>query len=315
MPLSISSSNSFKTTLWMFLGLVLIAGTIKMTLLYQIPQERRGIPNGYFAAKAQHSGRFDAVIAGDSRIYRGVSPEAMSTVLEDKTILNFGFSAAGHSPTFLKAAEAKLDRNGSKILVLGITPYSLTEVASVNKHYMENLSTTRLKKLTRPMERVWSPEETKRVYQYLAGTLDNYRQTPHADGWIESTRVPPDPTIALKTYRNLFRTRQASQRVQDELFEYIRDAKLRGVRVFAFRPPTTPAMESLENKHSGFDEQEFIPRFIEAGGNWITHEDRFCYTTHDGAHLTATSAVVFSKYLARSISQQLDSVGDGNKPL
>jgi hypothetical protein len=49
----------------------------------------------FWVMKAQGMSRYDMILMGDSRVYRGLSPQAMEEVLPGERILNFGFSGGG----------------------------------------------------------------------------------------------------------------------------------------------------------------------------------------------------------------------------
>ena len=52
--------------------------------------------------------RFDMILMGDSRVYRGLSPEAMKSVLSDYRIFNFGYSGGGLDPVMYRRQNAGL---------------------------------------------------------------------------------------------------------------------------------------------------------------------------------------------------------------
>ena len=79
----------------------------------------------------------DIVLAGDSRIQVGVSPERMNRQLPGLRILNYGFGRVGYSQEYLRAVEALLDPASSdRTIVLGITPSALLKVSQQNNVFL-----------------------------------------------------------------------------------------------------------------------------------------------------------------------------------
>jgi hypothetical protein len=78
------------------------------------------------------------------------------------------------------------------------------------------------------------------------------------------------------------------------------------VEVLAFRVPTTVQMEAIEDEMSGFDEDAVARGIEDAGGTWITFENRFGYFSHDGSHLHYKAARSFSRDLALALNRVLN---------
>ena len=58
------------------------------------PPSSRMKAERFWAYKTHTLKKFDIICIGDSRIYRGLSPDAMKKVLPDYNILNLGYSRA-----------------------------------------------------------------------------------------------------------------------------------------------------------------------------------------------------------------------------
>jgi hypothetical protein len=257
------------------------------------------------------------LILGDSRAFRGVSPTAMHTVLPNLKIVNFAYLLGGLNPLMYKEAERRLDpASSSKTLVLAVTPHSLTPAAAANQHFLEERN--------RPREDIY-----QRVYlhwfmelfnpltpgEILDAILDKqtkpaemYFQEPHDDGWVASWVVPEDASKQLRFYREIFTKERVSADLVHALVEQTRRWTASGIRVYGVRPPTTEEMVSLEDTMSGFDEQDFVRQFTDAGGIWLTFaSDR--YHTYDGSHLNKESALRFSMDLGKAIQRHLTDRG------
>ena len=252
-----------------------------------------------------HATGFDIVVPGDSRVYRGVSPSAMRDILPSSRILNLGYSSGGLSDPLLDRAEAALDPASSvRVIVLGITPFSLTEEASRNEHIRQYLQSSQ-------------SNEQFRQGMALLGAFDPLVDAPVAglqgksgeqrfyqDGWVASHSAFVDHREGLDLYQKHYSRQQVSASVLAGFLERVAEWRARGIRVFGFRPPTCPEMEALEDSKSGYIEDEIRSAFEAAGGRWIatTSEDLVCY---DGSHLEAQSALRLSRELARAIASAL----------
>ena len=75
-----------------------------------------------------------------------------------------------------------------------------------------------------------------------------------------------------------------------------------GIKIVGFRPPSTLAMEQLEDSLSGFDYSKFINEFKQMGGIWLTFSLQD-YKSYDGSHLHYESANKFTKNLAQKIKK------------
>ena len=261
---------------------------------------------------------YDLVILGDSRIYRGVSPEAIESTLPGTKALNFGFSGAGYYGEYLIEAKSKLSPDANPpILLLGITPHSLTPNGAINEHFTQETNRppiyqimyTRLPKLMDLLDPI-DPALVFIDFASLTNLVDlpgediwSYNQVFNQSGWISSSRFPVQPDYALKTYKEIFLNNHVDEFVVNSLLWSIDNWVENGILVFGFRMPTTAEMIRLEDEMSGFDEQEFVSRFEQAGGHWLTICGD-CYASYDGSHLLAEEAIQLSMELGRLMLEQ-----------
>jgi hypothetical protein len=265
----------------------------------------------FWVLKTHGRARFDMVLMGDSRVYRGLSPQAMESILSGTRILNFGYSGGGLDPVMYAAADGKLDPGSDhKSIVFGVTPLTLTPYAARNQHYLQELS--------RPADYVylrlyWLPlvhsletldvsDLTRAVHASPSQTQAGYYQEFHNDGWIASWTIPEDPYRTLPSFRDIFSQTPVSQSLVQELMDQTRTWVAAGIRVYAFRVPSSPAMVALEDQISGFDEAAFVAQFQAAGGIWFSIPLE-PYHSYDGSHLTKQSALQLSIDLANLIKQ------------
>lgn len=299
------------------LSLKPLSSPLSILPLYEDPVRRSGVYGERFWVLKTHSQqKYDMILMGDSRVYRGISPQAMSSVLSDLRILNFGYSGGGLNPVMYQAAEQRLDPQSSRpCIVLGITPLTLTAYAEKNEHYLQELN--------RPADYIFVHRHLLRLLDLfdplnlnalLSGSLwsasgatsaapsstQGYYQEFHDDGWIASWSIPEDPNRTLPSFREIFSKTPVKSELVQSLLDQVRAWSTSGVRVYAFRLPSSPAMLALEDQYSGFDEIAFSQQFEQAGGTWFSIP-LAPYHSFDGSHLTKDSALQLSTDLAHWI--------------
>jgi hypothetical protein len=269
----------------------------------------------FWVVKTHAKTRFDMILMGDSRVYRGLSPAAMRSILPDYRILNFGYSGGGLDPVMYAAAESKLNPNSShKAIVFGVTPLALTPYAERNEHYLQELNRPPdyifLRLYWLPLIHTFEAVDLKEISNTLRNDKQplrqgGYYQEFHDDGWIASWSIPEDPYRTLPSFRDIFSQTPVNQKLVQELMDQTRLWTSRGIQVYAFRVPSSQGMLELENQMSGFDEAAFIEQFRSAGGTWFSIPLE-PYHSFDGSHLTKQSAVQLSVDLAKLIRESLD---------
>ena len=287
----------------LILGAIVLAAVIRSKAW---PEGRRQLYNYdlCFSLKTHATG-FDIVVPGDSRVYRGVSPSAMRRVLPTARILNLGYSSGGLAdPLLARAEDALAPDSPVRAIVVGITPFSLTEEAAANEHLRQYLQSSQSNERMRQVMGVvgaFDPLIDAPIPGLEGG---NGEQRFYQDGWVASHAVFVDHSEGLKLYREHFNRVQVSTKVLDGFLKRVAEWRAKGIRVFGFRPPTCPQMVALEDEKSGFNAAEVRARFEAAGGIWIDflHENYVCY---DGSHLDADSASELSVVLAKYIKENL----------
>jgi hypothetical protein len=296
----------------LMLSAALIAATIVMR-----PRDVTGPnPHRLWADKAHWQAVADVVLAGDSRTTIGLSPEAVATHVEDARIVNFGFEASVFTPEYLKGIEEVLDpASPRKIIVLGTTPLSVTRAGRNQNSFVENRRRPVAGTLTRILDPVeWNLRrmDTSDLKAFFFGQLNSFSEY-HSDGWVARWQVRDSPTKELAAYRKLFAGNTVDTTLQNGLCDQVRRWTQGGIRVYAFRPPTTADMVDLENQRSGFDEAAFVRQFQAAGGRWLIVR-QVGYRTYDGSHLSRDGAIQFSGDLAELIRQDLAAAASPTLP-
>ncbi|MBL8611039.1 MAG: hypothetical protein JNL38_27095 [Myxococcales bacterium] len=273
--------------------------------------EERGVhPSRFWAEKARARGRFDVVLAGDSRVFRGLSPGAMSALAPAGRVHNFGFSSACACGPYLTFVADRVDPASARpTLVIGVTPHSLTPHAERDNGYLAEARRTP----SEVAERIYlapalgfvepiAPSELTGALLGRPAMRSRYLQRYEADGWVASALEPAEPDRALGEYRRVLSTSKVERRLVEELGGVVAELRARGVRVVAFRPPASAAMRALEAELAGFDEA-FVRASLTAAGADYVDVDPDAYATYDGSHLGEEAAVRLSRDLARAIAR------------
>ena len=276
---------------------------------------------GFWVDKTFAEPKYNLVVLGDSRVYRGISPSAIEAALPRMRVLNFGFSSVGFFGDYLTGATLKLSPTANPpMLVLGISPNSLTSEAVENLHYFQESRRSPLYQFLYshfwkeigffdPLEPAHVLSDFAHVtntFGFLEGEFWPYQEMFMDDGWNLSNRFPLRPDFALGSYRNNFKNNRVDEKIVTNLLARVCLWNDQGIVVFAFRMPTTAKMIALENELSGFDEQEFAARFGESGGAWLEICGT-CYASYDGSHLSSDAAIQLSTDLGTLIAIILNS--------
>lgn len=261
----------------------------------------------FYMVKTVGGQRCDVVVLGDSRSLRDVSPQELSKSLSGQRILNFAYNAGGLNPEIYAAASAHLAADArAPMVLLGVTPLSLMSVKGGNAQYREVLHKPRderwlllnFPELTRWMQPVAPAEFVRPLLGFAPHSY--YHQEFHDDGWIGSLKEPENPDEAIGVYTAQLTGQSLDASLVQELLSQTRAWTQAGVRVVAFRPPTTDALEALENRLLSFDEAKLAGQFTEAGGYWLDFPND-PYRTYDGSHMRHDSAIAFSRDLGAAL--------------
>ncbi|MCD4698412.1 MAG: hypothetical protein K8S16_19475 [Bacteroidales bacterium] len=263
-----------------------------------------------FARKVHLQKKYDIIVAGDSRIYRGVSTDIIGESL-NRSAINLGFSSGGFSKPMYDLIEKKLSQQTGSIVILAITPFSLTHQSSYNGHIIsvnnlkreEVLNYLYFSKLTN----YFTPTDPLKLwYKIFQKTKykNNYLQEVHVnEGWVKSDHIVRYPYYALKSYQNTFSNTKISEKSIKDLFNKVKEWSSKGIDVYGFVPPSSANMELLERTYSNFNDSVFAYDFINSGGRWINLSN--AYSSYDGSHLDAQSAALLSKEISSSIKRGL----------
>ena len=285
-----------KNKIWVSLLLAIVL-SIVIAFVLPTPDDDKNSDEAFWITKTHSKTKYDIVVCGDSRIYRGISPDdlvsATNTTLK---AINLGYSSGGYSSSYLDFAVSKLNPlSKNKILVLGITPHSLTKEAFANKHLQsfQKLSTLSIYKgkYFSSLTKYLNPRKLVSLVDDESGKLHTKN---YASGWMASWYNNTDSLEAIASYKKTFSKYQVEQEEVDSLLSNIEKLQDKGITIIAFRPPTTTVMDSLENAISGFNEAYLSNKLDSLGILYITFNSAK-YLSYDGSHLHKKSAIKLSK--------------------
>ncbi|NQU53588.1 MAG: hypothetical protein HQ522_13725, partial [Bacteroidetes bacterium] len=127
---------------------IILALLLATALSFVMPKNKeKYLGDMFWTKKTFAPSKYNVILMGDSRVYRGLSPEVMEEKLSGLKVLNFGFSNGGLNNGMFKAAEEKLIKSEQpKVIILGISPNTITGYTKNNQKYLQEL--------TRPKEEV-----------------------------------------------------------------------------------------------------------------------------------------------------------------
>ena len=285
---------------------LLLAALVTLLLGATWPRDEVGVfQDAFWHRKVTWSGVADVVVAGDSRVYRGVSPSEMTEVLGGARIVNYGFSSNGYSQTYLQSLASILDpESEDRIIVLGITPFSLTDRAVDRNDFNRFHSSTATRRWAAehlaPIHRLCTPIGFAALAKRAKGM--RYFEKFTDDGWVASRQVPENPRKAIAPYRAQFAATQVGEEHIQRVFDAVEEFVGAGVTVFALRPPSSGDMVALEDELTTYDTERIARGIRAAGGIWIDFPQD-AYPTYDGSHLREDGARRFSRDLALAIRE------------
>lgn len=268
-----------------------------------------------FWIKKTHEGtRKNILVAGDSRIYRGVSTDKILAELGEEgkelSAVNLGYSSAGFGDNYLDYIDQRIQKNTAKkrLIILGLTPWSLTAKACKNEQYEQYKAASYMEQfkafyLNNYINfESYKPTEFWEILQNPPTTdfynNQEYYEQFHTDGWIASYRLPLDSMRAVGDYTKVFTESKIDQGRLEAVFQKVETWIGQGIEVIAFRPPTTHAMEHVEDSLSGYNEENAIKKLKSLGVHYLETKSED-FLSYDGSHLHYESAEKLSTSLGK----------------
>ncbi len=257
--------------------------------------------DSFWAHKIDPDQRYDIVFTGDSRIYRGIDPAVVDSMLGSKSF-NYGFSSAGLDSFLLGKAVKLLDPAGKRVLVIGISVNSFTQGSLRNSHLKSllewNSRDVWIRKHVYPSLTYFDPYAVSDIYKLSRG--ERYVERYHvSNGYAASYKIPLDSGSAIPAYADQFRHEMYSEEAQKKCIDYISRLVAQDICVVAVRVPVAEEMRMLEDEFAGKSFEQFRKELEKAGAYCPTIGGSF--VSYDGSHLTEVSAREFSRQLAQQI--------------
>ena len=268
---------------------ILINHKIKPNAIIQ-----KNIQNKFWSKKVDKI-KYDLIIAGDSRVYRGISAQILENQL-GLSSYNLGLSSAIYDSEYLDLISHKIDNRG--IIILGLTSHSLASNKQ-NDHLLEleqkyqNKNSNDLFSIFTKME----IKDFKKLFKFKSSS-SSYHQEYNNDGWVASWKDDYTEN-AIEKYKTIFKNFEFDYDVIEKLCEFKNDNN--GLLFYAFRIPSSSKMEILEDNLSTIDFKEVKNRMIECGYSWLEFKNSSNYESYDASHLDKTSAIQLSKELAQKL--------------
>lgn len=285
-----------------FLGLLAVGA------VYQSQSHESGLSEqAFYRHKIGWRGAFDLVVAGDSRVARGVSPARMQTVLEDHRIANLGFNANSlvYAP-YLDHVEQALDpKSHTRAILIGVDPYELTPRSIANNGFIKysQEAPAQSGELPKPTLRERLRDAFSPLRLREAMVPGHTTEVFHEHGFIETDRFPIDESARLSRYRVKFDGNRVDRALTQVLFGAVERWSGQGIVVLGFEPPISSGLLAVELELSGFDRPWFVAEFERRGGSWLSDLGS-SYQTYDGEHLTSESAERLSVRLAKAVAER-----------
>ena len=280
-------------------------------LFLPIPEKNSVIEHAFWMNKTFPNQKHNIVVGGDSRTYRGISIDAIEEELTDDLIgINLGYASTGFNAEYLDFLVSNLPDDGKKILVLALTPHSLTDEAVKNEKYLEYKDAGKFEQIKAryftSLTKHFATFSPSNLIDQLRNSQPNeaYYQEYTPKGWTKSYRLPEDSLTALSIYDNIFSKYQVNPKLVDTLYLKVEEYRKKGISIVAFRIPTYPELHELENKMSGFNEADIKNNLVLRGCTWIDLNPSE-FHTYDGSHLHYKSAEHLTKCIGQTIQQLL----------
>lgn len=285
------------------LSLVILT-TCVIKLFLPAPYINKEMQNEFWIKKTFEKSKKNIVIGGDSRVYRGVSTKHLLKSIPELSAVNLGYSDAGFNTEYLEFMNQRLDHKAEKkIMLFGITPHAFLRKCAKNEHLMELKS--------KSSSEIFSglhyanflkhfPPYTP--YELFDDSTETYFIDYHKDGFAASNNLDGDFDLTYWIYWDTFQKEKTSDSLVNVFINDLQKYQNQGITVIAFAPPSTPHMEEIENKYSGFKMSSFITRLKKNNVFWIDVQDSL-YNSYDGSHLYSEDAKRLSEYLGEKIKE------------
>lgn len=267
---------------------------------FSLLQKKQHLDEGdlFWIEKRYGKQQYDVLLMGDSRTYKGVSPEILQKYIPNMSFYNFGFSGGRINRQLLREAGKRLNRNGKRILAFGCTCGD--SVNMKNEHFF---SIKELNPVLLALRSILSRKTNLFV--------DQSNVIPHTPFGYMETRFSKDgdkTSNTLKFYRDTFQKRPFLPSDFEHFVQNLKWCKKNNIKVVAYRMVSCREMDELEDKLSGVDWNKIKQAVLDEGFVWLERPpsplleqiEEHCF---DASHLNAEGAELFSNWLGQELAK------------
>lgn len=291
-------------------------------------------PDWYWRMKVEWKNEANIVLAGDSRVYRGLDPHVFDQYLPHLKTVNFGFSSVRWSLAYLDKVSDVLKSHGKeRWIVLGVSPPSLRPAANTKDTGFENdgfgnaLKNSNESRLSAGFERrlasillglrrlpldYWWARMTGKASEFALIPENQYLQRFELSGWVASDYVKRDSGQYVKKFSRNGGDTRFDQETYARLLGAVRSWRRAGIGVIAFRPPVPASTLEFEINVLEYQEQRIAADMRSAGATWVDI-DITDYISYDGSHVESDSARKLSLRLATEMVPRYRVVTEDEK--
>lgn len=294
---------------------VLLCGAVVIAVLNLViflrsdgVRKAAALRNEFWQKKIQPDRRYNMVITGDSRAYRGVAPHVLKRELGIE-VFNCGFSSGGHNRTVFRHLEKILykQKDVPRAVLFVFSPLSLSESSRTNEHFhflLQEGQGASWEKYV--VEMLFQVEIRKRFKRLGKNKKSPGTEVMHEEGWIEGFRKKDKKLFekGMELYDKKYVNNTFSPRSLKEVTMQTALWKKENIAVFGFWVPSCPEMEAFEIARSGCDMNKVKEEFSKAGGIWLDVNDRLNYNAYDASHLSSAEALRLTEDIAVQIKRK-----------
>lgn len=259
--------------------------------------------------KVNDNNKYNFIIAGDSRAYRGIAPLVLENNLNNYKAKNLGFSSGGFNTHVFELINKYIDTsNQDNIVLICLTPFSLTKSAYESSQLQilkrkQGFENWKINNVTKKLS-FFDPIIPSEIAANFLGY--GYYHKYHDNGWVESEKYPIDRERAVELYTREFTNNTFCNECFEVLLDNINKLVEKKIKVFVLRMPVYDKLKILEDSLSGFNESFVKSNLEKIGCKWLDIDDSL-YSTYDGSHLNSSSAKRLSKNVAKKIGYHLNN--------
>lgn len=299
----------FKDRTFVTLFFVLIFTILSLLLPLHSNELKKLKEDLFWLNKVYGKEQYDIVLVGDSRTYKGISPEILENYCKGYTVFNFGFSSGRINRQLLLEACKKLKPNGAKIFVFSCTPIDLINVK--NDHWFDLHK--ELSSLSKWPEELYNLklklapwQERKKLIKAKYDSSIYWEKYYKEFGWCACWQKDIFYESTFRSYREQFAKRPFRKTDLYDFLDNLKWCRENNINVIAFRMISCPEMDILEDTLSGCNFVDVKNAVLQQGGIWLERPNYLQFRSYDASHLDYQSAEKFSHWLGKKLKERLN---------